>query len=212
MPSMPHVLCSLCPPIFPIISYIPQQQTSHTPYVPHINPCHYTLPTCPLCHYSPYTLYIPLESLMLPHCLICPLYPHIPTPSFASILPYLLCPYIFYVPLSPFPPCNQIQCQQVLPKFFFTYKLDEIGNNTSIGIRGCTTWKQKFPVTKCYLQWVLNPWTSDSKSNTLLSEPTWHLLVRHSIWVPYIVMRYWFPLNYPSPKIKWCMNISLKIS
>ena len=37
------------------------------------------------------------------------------------------------------------------------YKLDEIGNNVNIGIRGFTAWKQKIPVTKCYPQWVLNP-------------------------------------------------------
>ena len=41
--------------------------------------------------------------------------------------------------------------------------------------------ENKNPVTKYYLQWGLNPglWlTSDSKSNTLLSELTGHLLVR----------------------------------
>ena len=29
------------------------------------------------------------------------------------------------------------------------HKLDEIGNNANIGIRGFTTWKQKNPVAKC---------------------------------------------------------------
>ena len=48
----------------------------------------------------------------------------------------------------------------------FFYKLDEIGNDANIGIRDFTMWKQKIPVTKCYPQCVLNPWTSDSKSNT----------------------------------------------
>ena len=30
-------------------------------------------------------------------------------------------------------------------------------------------------------QWVLNPWTSNSKSNTLLSELIWHVLLRRSL-------------------------------
>ena len=42
-------------------------------------------------------------------------------------------------------------------------------------------WKQKIPVTKCYPQWVLNHWTSDSKSNMLLSTLTWQLLLRRSL-------------------------------
>ena len=33
------------------------------------------------------------------------------------------------------------------------HKLDEIGNNASIGIIGFTTWKQNNPMTKCYPQW-----------------------------------------------------------
>ena len=44
--------------------------------------------------------------------------------------------------------------------------------------------KTKNPVTKCYPQWVLNPglwWTSDSKSNTLLSGLTWHVLPGRSL-------------------------------
>ena len=32
-----------------------------------------------------------------------------------------------------------------------------IGNNANIGLRGFTTWKQKIPVTRCHLQWGLNP-------------------------------------------------------
>ena len=31
-------------------------------------------------------------------------------------------------------------------------KLDKIGNNANIGIRGFTRWKQKIPVTKWYPQ------------------------------------------------------------
>ena len=61
------------------------------------------------------------------------------------------------------------------------HKLDEIKSNANIGIRGFTTWKQQFPVTKSYPQWGLNPglWlTSNSKSNTILFELTGHLLVR----------------------------------
>ena len=59
-----------------------------------------------------------------------------------------------------------------------------IGNSANIGIRGFTTWKQKNQVTKCYLQWRLNPdlWlTSDSKSNTLLSQLIWHVLLKRSL-------------------------------
>ena len=36
-------------------------------------------------------------------------------------------------------------------------KLDKIGYNANIGIRGFTTWKQKIPVTKFYTQWGLKP-------------------------------------------------------
>ena len=92
---------------------------------------------------------------------------------------------------------NWLQCA-----FYFTsaeivvrsikvfHKLDEIFNNANIGIRGFTTWKQQIPVTKCYSQWVLNPWASDSKSNTLLSELIWHVLLRRS-------------LNFCSCRIPW---------
>ena len=34
-----------------------------------------------------------------------------------------------------------------------SHKLDEIGNNANIGIRGFTMWKQKNPVLKCYPKW-----------------------------------------------------------
>ena len=61
------------------------------------------------------------------------------------------------------------------------YKLDGIGNNANNGIRGFIMSKQKFPGSKCYPQWVLNLWTSDSKSNTLLSELIWHVLLRRSL-------------------------------
>ena len=46
----------------------------------------------------------------------------------------------------------------------FFYKLGEIGNNVNVDIRGFTMWKQKIPVKNFYSRWVLNPWTSDSKS------------------------------------------------
>ena len=45
---------------------------------------------------------------------------------------------------------------------------------------------------KMLCQWVLNPLTSDSKSNTLLSGIKWHLLVRLRLYAPYIIMLYWF--------------------
>ena len=44
-----------------------------------------------------------------------------------------------------------------------------IDNNVNIRIRGFTTQKQKIPVTKCYPLVRIEPGTSDSKSNTLLS-------------------------------------------
>ena len=47
--------------------------------------------------------------------------------------------------------------------------------------RDFTTWRQKIPVTKCYPQLELNPWTSDSKSSTLLSYLIWHVLFRRSL-------------------------------
>ena len=67
------------------------------------------------------------------------------------------------------------------------HKLDKIGSNTNIGIRGFTMWKQKIPVTKCYNPPPprgLNPGlclTSDPKSNTVLSELVWHVLLRRSL-------------------------------
>ena len=57
------------------------------------------------------------------------------------------------------------------------YQLDENGNDTNIGIKGFTMWKQKKISNKMLPQWVLIPWTSDSKSNTLLSELIWHVLL-----------------------------------
>ena len=55
------------------------------------------------------------------------------------------------------------------PREFF-HKLDGIGNNANIGIRGLLRENKKKNSVKCYRQRVLNPWTSDSKSNTLLSQ------------------------------------------
>ena len=66
--------------------------------------------------------------------------------------------------------------------------------------------KQKNPTTKCYLQWALIPGTYDFKSDSLLSELTWHLLVSLGLYDPYIVMLYWFWVIHLSPKVKWCMN------
>ena len=53
--------------------------------------------------------------------------------------------------------------------------------------------------------------TSNSKSNTLLSELTGHLVVRMRLEAPYVVILYGFQLNHLSPKIKWCINRYLKI-
>ena len=64
------------------------------------------------------------------------------------------------------------------------HKLDEIGTNANIGIRGFTMGKQKNPKVKFYPQWGQNlglSWTSDSKSNTLLSELSGHVLLRGSL-------------------------------
>ena len=36
-------------------------------------------------------------------------------------------------------------------------------------------------IAETYPQWVLNPWTSDSKSSTFLSELIWHVLFRKSL-------------------------------
>ena len=57
------------------------------------------------------------------------------------------------------------------------HKLDEIGNTS---IRGFTTWKKEITATKCYLLEV-EPGTSDSKSDCLLSELTFHMLHRGSL-------------------------------
>ena len=62
--------------------------------------------------------------------------------------------------------------------FLIMHKVD---NNPNISIRGFTMWKQNISVTKCNPQWVLNPWTSDSKSNILCSVLTWHVLLRRSL-------------------------------
>ena len=58
------------------------------------------------------------------------------------------------------------------------HKLDEIGNNASIGIRDFTTWKQIIPVTENVTPVRIESGISDSKPNILLSELTWYLLVR----------------------------------
>ena len=57
----------------------------------------------------------------------------------------------------------------------FFYKLDEIGNSENIGIREFIKSKKS---NKMYPQWVL---TSDSKTNTLLSELIWHVLLKRSL-------------------------------
>ena len=57
-----------------------------------------------------------------------------------------------------------------------------------------------------------NKISSNKMSNTLLSELTGHLLVRQRLKVPHIVMPYSLPLNDQSPKVKWCMSRSLKMS
>ena len=44
------------------------------------------------------------------------------------------------------------------------------GNNTNIGIRGFTTWKQKNPVTKCY-QVVQEQKFKDLRSSTRQTSP-----------------------------------------
>ena len=60
------------------------------------------------------------------------------------------------------------------------HKKEQIDRDANNGITGCTMWK-KNPVTKCYSQWVWNPWTSDSKSNTLFTELIWYMLLRRSL-------------------------------
>ena len=63
------------------------------------------------------------------------------------------------------------------------HKLDEIGNNAKIGICGLTidVITLNSSNKNVTLKWVLNPWTSDSKSNTLLCELIWHVLLRRSL-------------------------------
>ena len=92
-------------------------------------------------------------------------------------------------------------------------QIDKIDNNGKIGIRGFTSWKKSSDKMLPPVGIEPGPLiTSDSKSNTILSTLTWHLLARLRLLVPYIVMLYWFSLNHPSLNIKWCMNRSLKIS
>ena len=67
-----------------------------------------------------------------------------------------------------------------IPRASFS-QTHNIGNNANIGIRGFTTWKQKKSTDKMLLQVRTEPMTSDSKSNTLLSELTWHVLLRGSL-------------------------------
>ena len=82
---------------------------------------------------------------------------------------------------------------------------DEIDSNANISIRGLTMWKQKILVSKCYPQWVLNPQTYDSKSNTLFSELIWHVLLRrplnicsYTTWFLVRINRTWL---YKDPKV-----------
>ena len=58
----------------------------------------------------------------------------------------------------------------------------------------------------------IEPWTSDSKSNMLLSTLIWHLLVKTETLSSLYCRALLIPLNHPCPNIKWCMNRSLKIS
>ena len=73
--------------------------------------------------------------------------------------------------------CNKNKRSLVICVF---HKLDEIGNNANIGIRGVTRWNK--------IQWQnvspvgIEPLiASDSKSNTLLSTLTWNMLLRRSL-------------------------------
>ena len=59
------------------------------------------------------------------------------------------------------------------------HKLYEIGNNTNIDIRGFTTWKKSSEKMLPPVGIEPRPLiASDSKSNTILSTLTWHLLAR----------------------------------
>ena len=50
------------------------------------------------------------------------------------------------------------------------HKLDEIGNNTNISIRGFTKWKQKKSSNKMLCPVNIEPCNSDFKSNNFLSK------------------------------------------
>ena len=63
-------------------------------------------------------------------------------------------------------------------------------DSSSIGVfktgrnwQKCLYWHQRlyYMKTKCYPQWVLNPWTTDCKSNTLFSRLIWYVLFRRSL-------------------------------
>ena len=59
------------------------------------------------------------------------------------------------------------------------HKLDEIGNNVNIGIRGFTAWKKSNDKVLPPVGIEPGPLIAfDSKSNTILSTLTWHLLAR----------------------------------
>ena len=51
--------------------------------------------------------------------------------------------------------------------------------NANIGIRGFTVWEQK--IQKMLPQMSIEPHTSDSKSNTFLSEIIWYMVLRRSL-------------------------------
>ena len=85
--------------------------------------------------------------------------------------------------------CSLLVCiwkRSLLPVKFMTSstfsgisQIDGIGNNANIGIRGFTTWKNSsdkmLPLVGIEPGPVI---ASDSKSNTILSTVTWHLLAR----------------------------------
>ena len=85
--------------------------------------------------------------------------------------------------------CSLLVCiwkRSLLPVKFMTSstfsgisQIDRIGNNANIGIRGFTTWKKSSDKMLPPVGIEPGPLiASDSKSNTILSTLTWHLLAR----------------------------------
>ena len=60
------------------------------------------------------------------------------------------------------------------------FRIDKIGNNGNIGITGFTTWKKSSDKMLPPVGIEPTPF-SDSKSNTILSTLTWHVLLRRSL-------------------------------